>query len=326
MAVWSEFEEKEFETLANASFVTEQLVRRRKRNVQVFSPGQFLEKTLGFDFATHLNPHSRLHRRLFGSTPGAPGATPSQLAQLKMPLASSTKFLNVFLQYKRPEHFKTGHRSPLWSKKEEFLRFTVSEGNVNASGYHFDQVTALHDLATSLGSSAMVRYACPVVWTKAELYGIFDAGRLLEHTVFVEPSSLVDASSTADPYHRRWTFQRSAPGAGKPNPDGALTAAENGEAFFDNLEFQAESSPSAQGFMQRLIEDVEAAQSVKALVNSRKEKLRAKDRKRLDVEDLAIQEELQRLPLSRSKPVESSLELATIGRDLGVQWSIMAFD
>jgi hypothetical protein len=326
MAVWSEFEEKEFETLANVSFVTEQLVRRRKRKIQVFSPGQFLEKTLGFDFAAHLNPHSRLHRRLFGSTPGAPGATPSQLAQLKMPLASSTKFLNVFLQYKRPEHFKTGHRSPLWSKKEEFLRFTVSEGNVNAPGYHFDQITALDALAVSLGSQAMVRYACPVVWTKAELYGIFDAGRLLENTVFVEPSRLIDATGAADPYHRRWTFQRSAPGAGKPNPDGALTAAESGETFLDNLEFQAENSPSADGFTQRLIEDAKATQNARALVNASKEKLRARDRRRLDLEDLAIQEDLERLPLSRIEPVERSLELASIGRDLGVQWSIVALD
>ncbi|MFE1646190.1 hypothetical protein ACFM35_11470 [Microbacterium sp. P01] len=321
MAVWSEFEEKEFETLANVALVTEQIVRRR--SVQVFSPGQVLEKTLGFDFATHVGPHTRLHRRLFGATPGAPGATPAQLAQLKMPLAPSTRLLNTFLQYKRPEHFKPGHRSSLWPRKEEFLRFTVSESNVKGGGYHFDQITALDDLATSLGLSALVRYACPTVWTKSDLYGVFGADRLLENSVFVEPKKLVDPSGV-DPYHRRWTFQRSRPDAGKPNPSGTLTPAEGGEDFMDRAEAAALHAPRSEDYAQAVLREATEVQSVRTIVDSRKSKLGARDRASADVEDRAMEQDLKRVPTRERAAVRASLELATIARDLGVQWNVIA--
>ena len=322
MAVWSEFEEKEFETLANVALVSEQVVR--KRNVQVFSPGQVLEKSLGFDFATHIGKHTRLHRRLFGSTPGAPGATPDQLTMLKIPLAPSTRLLNVFLQYKRPEHFKTGHRSSLWSRQEEFLRFTVSENNVSGGGYHFDQVTALDELATSLGPTALVRYACPAVWTKSELYGLFGAGRLLADSVFVEPRKLADLIG-ADPYHRRWTFQRRLPGAGKPNPDGVLTSVETGESFMDRAEVESERAPRSDGYARDIVREAGEAQKVRSIVNSRKVKLRPRERNQADAEDMAINEELKRVPSLEVGTIRASLELATIARDLGAKWSVIAF-
>lgn len=322
MAVWAEFEEKEFETLANVALVSEQ--RARKRTVQVFSPGQVLEKTLGFDFATHVGDHTRLHRRLFGTAPGAPGATPDQLAQLKMPFAPSTRLLNVFLQYERPEHFKIGHRSALWPRDEEFLRFTVSENNIVGGGYHFDQVTALDHLAASLGPAALVRYACPAVWTKPELYGLFSANRLLDNSIFVEPRKLADHRGP-DPYHRRWTYQRNRPQAGKPNPAGPWTAAESGEAFMDSAETSADHSPKSEDFGREIVLDAVEAKKVRALVDSRKAKLAARVRARSEAEDKAIEEDLKRVSPNEVEAVRASAELATIARDLGVQWSILAF-
>jgi len=67
VGVWAQFEEKEYETLANAALVIEQA--RRGRGVRLFSPGQALEKILGYDFATRVDPRSRLYRRLFGAAP-----------------------------------------------------------------------------------------------------------------------------------------------------------------------------------------------------------------------------------------------------------------
>lgn len=323
MPVWAQFEEKEFETLANAALVSDQVVR--KRNVQVFSPGQVLEKTLGFDFATHVGEHTRLHRRLFGSSPGAPGATPSQLSDLKMPLAPSTQLLNIFLQYKRPEHFRTGHRSPLWSRYEEFLRFTVSESNLTGGGYHFDQITALNELAISLGPTALVRYACPTVWTKSELYGLFSAGQLLDDSVFVEPSKLRDLRG-GDPYHRRWTFQRRRPAVGKPNPDGAEMAAESGDELLERAESEAKAGRSSQPteYVRDIVREAEEAKKIRSIVDSRKEKLRPRERLQADLEDKAINEDLKRVPAHEVDAVRASLELATIARDLGVRWSVIA--
>jgi len=321
MAVWSEFEEKEFETLANVALVTEQVVR--KRSVQVFSPGQVLEKTLGFDFATNVGLHTRLHRRLFGSTPGAPGATPAQLAQLRMPIAPSTRLLNLFLQYKRPEHFKQGHRSALWPRNEEFLRFTVSESNVMGGGYHFDQIQALDALAASLGSEALVRYACPTLWRKVDLYGVFGAGQLLELTTFVAPSKLADATGQ-DPFHRRWTFQRSRPDAGIPNPNGELTSVEDGEDLISHARAVAADSPRRDEYPQAVLREAALAQHVRGLVDSRKSRLRARDRVTADVEDSAIEKELKRVPASERTIVRASVDLATIARDLGVQWTLLS--
>ena len=323
MPTWAQFEEKEFETLANAAFVTEQVVQKRK--VQIFSPGQVLEKDLGFDFATNVGPHSRLYRRLFGGVPGAPGASAAQVAQLKMPLAPSTGYLNVFIQYKRPEHFRPGHRSSLWPKTDEFLRFTVSENSLAGGGYHFDQISALNDLAASLGANALVRYACPSVWKKADLYGLFSAQRLLDTSVFVAPEKLIDLGG-GDPYHRRWTFQARSRAVGIPNPNGPLTEVESGELFFDHAEVAAKQSRRSASYAEEVVREASSVQKVRFTAEARKGKLTAKERLRSDTEDKALESEMKRMPSTEADAVRASLELATIARDLGVQWTIIAFD
>ncbi|BAJ74557.1 methyl-accepting chemotaxis protein [Microbacterium testaceum StLB037] len=323
MPTWALFEEKEFETLANAAFVTEQVVK--KRNVRIFSPGQVLEKSLAFDFATHVGPHTRLYRRLFGSAPGAPGASAGQLAQFQIPVVPSTRFLNVFLQYKRPEYFQREHRSQLWPKNEEFLRFTVSENYVSGGGYHFDQISALDDLAGSFGSNAVVRYACPSVWSKADLYGLFSAQRLLDTSVFVAPEKLRDVGG-GDPYHRRWTFQRGSGKVGVPNPNGPLTQAEDGELFFDHAEAVAKQPRRSASYVEDLIGEASSVQKVRVTADARKGKLSKKERSRTDIEDRALESDLKRVPQDESDAVRASLELATIARDLGVQWSVIAFE
>ncbi|WP_146085305.1 hypothetical protein [Rathayibacter sp. AY1G1] len=320
MGVWSEFEEKEFETLANVAFVSEQIMR--KRSVQVFSPGQVLEKTLGFDFATHVEKYSPIHRRLFGATPGAPGATNAQLTQLAVPLSQSTSFLNVFIQYKRPEFFKRGHRSTLWDRREEYLRFTVSESSLGG-GYHFDQVTALDQLSQSLGASALVRYACPTIWTKNDLYGLFGANSLLENSVFVSPDKLIDVNGR-DPYHRRWTFQTKRPDVGMPNPDGRLMDVENGEAFSENLEKYSTNLPRNLEYADIIRSEANRVQKVRSLADVRKSKLRSGDRARAVQEDDSFARELQKLPSQKRSAVEASLEIAKISRDLGVKWMVVA--
>lgn len=322
MPVWAEFEEKEFETLSNVALVSEQLAK--KRGVQVFSPGQVLEKKLGFDFAAELGRHSRLHRRLFGGTPGMPGITAAQSASLGMPFVSSTKLLNVFLQYKRPEHFRPGHRSLLWPKGEEFLRFTVSENNSAGGGWHFSQVSALNSLATQLQGTALVRYACPAVWTRTDLYGLYSQGQLLDNCAFVDPRKLI-LGTPGQQFHRRWTFQKPRPDFGKPNPDGALTKVENGEEFVDRAMEIARRSPLMIDYPDELIRDAPKLEEVRELSEARKANLATRRRAETQREDKFLKRDLEKIPSDEREVVRASLEFAKMSRDLSAQWFVLAF-
>jgi hypothetical protein len=224
-----DFEEKEFETLANAS-----LLAGAPGGVKIFSPGQVLEATLGFDFSMALSPTSKAAQILRKSFPTRSGVTPTAAAASGLPAAVSGMFLNLFLQYKRPTHFRTGHRSALWPTGEEFLRFDAMQrkriGGV--SNVNFDQVEAMADLETQFGVQAQVRYVCPGFVTRDALYSHFAAGDLLARSTFVEPWRLRLGSG----FHSYWTYQSKKLDTGQPNPGGPFEDAKNGQDFFADMQ------------------------------------------------------------------------------------------
>lgn len=247
MGVHAQFEEKEYETLMNASLVTaamrSQTVAGRSGSPLIFSPGQVLEKQLGFDFSLYLDPGSPEYSLIKGvllmprtRVRGANGSLPA--------LPPQAGGVNVFLQYKRPELMTGGHRQCVWVG-QEFLRFKVFEA-VRRNGtikHEHDQLKALCTLAAH-SPSAKVRYACPSVWKRDDLYEQYANGELVEESVFVAPEQLVDRTVPAPVYHDYWTFRQADPSVGKPNPPVGERDAETGEEFLHLLREAAQNQKS----------------------------------------------------------------------------------
>lgn len=228
MGQWAEFEEKEYETLANAAFLLNQA--KRGRSPKLFSPGQVLEGRYGYDFATRVTDPATLRRILGWTSPGVPPGVPAGQAGLRNTRA--THMLNVFLQYKRPERFMAGrHRSQLWPRDTDFLRFSVQQTRRNPQGQPVEQLQTLIDLETALKGQGAVRYACPSVWSAAGLYGSFQQGNLISRSAFVPPGNL----EVNGIKHRYWTFDPRDPSVGIPNPDGPRAKASNGLEFGEHL-------------------------------------------------------------------------------------------
>jgi len=321
MGTWASYEEKEYETLANVAFVTE--LAHRGSPVQVFSPGQVLEATLGFDFSTRLDPSSSLFRRLFDSTPGAPGISQSQSRSARIPLDPSTRLLNLFLQYKRPELFKKGHRSKLWPKDENFMRFTVSE-NRRVGGQSYAQVQALHRLEELFGQNAVVRYACPSAPSRGELYRRFREGELLTSSVFVPPSNLL-RTSPGD-FHRRWTFQPSDLGTGRPNPDGERRSSESGDHLLRGIESRRQSAVSLSEFPIELRRGAEAARGIEHERTDRTSSRPNRVRRIHESEQRNIEREMFDASPPIADAIASAIEIAFAARDLDAKWMIVAID
>ncbi|GAB3155987.1 hypothetical protein GCM10027058_29320 [Microbacterium neimengense] len=317
MGVWAEFEEKEYETLANAALIMEQT--RRTGGVRLYSPGQALEKIVGYDFATRVDPRSRLYRRLFGAAPGARGVSAAAQAAHNIPVSPTTRLLNVFIQYKRPQYFRPGHRSPVWPKGTQHLGFLVREQHPDPT-HQFDQIRTLRRLQVELGRDANVTYACPTTWQKQELYDRFTQGSLLRSSVFVGPDQLLRASVPG--FHVRWTFDPNNSSRGIPNPDGVAVESLDGEEFLDKVERDTIQQQS-----HRPVEDVllEAADQTVGL----REELRAlrpsrpRDiRESYATEDRAIERELSGFSGWERDLVRATVDFAVIAREVKATWTI----
>ncbi|MFJ4166843.1 hypothetical protein ACIPY5_14930 [Microbacterium sp. NPDC089698] len=316
MGRWAEFEEKEFETLANAALVMQQLPSPTP--VQLFSPGQVLEKSLGFDFATYIDPMGQLYRTLFGSTPGAPGIPRGFFPQHQVPRTTATSSLNVFLQYKRPLFFAQQHRSAIWPRRQEHLAFTVEERTAGAS--RFAQVGSLDRLELALGSRALVRYVCPSTWRKPDLYERFATGRLLATSTFVAPHKLRLIGGRG--YHRRWTFLDSNPRSGVPNPGGPEDDAEDGAQFGITLA-EARIGPDAPHSTSELLDS--ATERVSGVRESLRKYREDTDRRQFDSQEQQekrMRGEASHFPREHRQLVEEAISLALVARDLRTDWMV----
>lgn len=315
MGEWVDFEEKEYETLMNASFV---LDAGTPSAVRIYSPGQFLENTLGIDFATRVPAHSRLRAHLFGART-ARGVTAHQAQINGLPVTA--KFVNFFTQYKRPTRFHAGHRSPLWERDQDFLRFTVTHQKPHTA-HDFTQIEAMDQLQTTFGANASVRYLCPAVSTSAALYASFAAGRLPLESVVVS----VDAMRLGTGFHRHWTFRSDDLGFGIPNPGGpAAKSTSYFEYVQDLVDVDVQRMPSKEqvertGELVR--EFTEDSPSYHKLVERKtKDTVRREESERTE-----ILHELEPMESAHREAVLTYTRVAAMANDLGLDWSIAVID
>lgn len=310
-----DFEEKEFETLANAS-----LLAGAPAGVKVFSPGQVLEATLGFDFSMSLSPSSKAAQILRKSFPTRSGVSPTMAAAARLPSPVSGMFLNLFLQYKRPTHFRVGHRSSLWPSGEEFLRFDAMQrkriGGVNT--VNFDQVEAMTDLESQFGVQAQVRYVCAGFATRDALYSNFAAGTLLAQSTFVEPRRLRLGSG----FHSYWTYQSGALSSGQPNPGGPREEARNGFDFFADMRFANIRASSLDEFTYN-----SSLAAARAKEGDSWKRRRGRERSFAELEEErrteAAYEVRHLFSPSDADRIVQTIETAAVARTLDLEWMII---
>jgi hypothetical protein len=192
----AEFEEKEYEMAFN--------IELAGRRGAVFSSGQVLEKIVGYDAAANptganpvwdvLNvPRPRGVRLVQPHWDPGPLPDPADLPQ---------RPVSLMLQYKRPDfiHGATAKQWHLWHAP--YYRFAAEPRH---------QHNALARLERNLGAHAVVRYAAPAFWRRADLEDRHIRRGVIAESGFVSPVRLGG--------HVVWTYQR--PGsAGRPNPRG----------------------------------------------------------------------------------------------------------
>jgi hypothetical protein len=192
----------------------------------VYSPGQVLEKLLGFDAASNPDPHHVIWAVL--------GLPRPHGVQLVPPLWGASKALqpaaatlpsypiSVFLQFKRPEYLQ-GPAAKQWRMwHHPYYRFKRTK----------EQQQVLGRLERRLGAQAVVRYAAPAFHTLGELEAAQITGSVISQSGHVPPARLRR--------HHWWTYD--APGNyGRPNPDGEPSMFER----FDVLLEEALASSAA---------------------------------------------------------------------------------
>jgi hypothetical protein len=316
MGAWAHFEEKEYETLMNAAFA---LDAKSAQSLHIFSPGQVLEATLGFDFAAHVSPRSALRRHLFGPLWNPGGINALQASARQIP--RQAKFLNVFAQYKRPMGFLPGHRSNLWPSHEGYLRFAVPHLRTGEEP-NYAQIRALDALQATFGVDAAVRYLCPAITDSDELYSAFAKETLLSRSVVVSVEALRDGTD----YHRYWTFQPENLDIGIPNPGGPPDSSKSARNFFQNLgESKSNREDVGEFFHKTSRARAELAEKSGLLEEVRRWKPEEAEREDVRIKS-AVSEEIQSLNvgLDIQYEIQRWVEVASIAKDLGVAWTISA--
>lgn len=180
----AQFEEKEFEGPLNLQLAVQG---------RMWSPGQVLEKLVGFDAA--LLVHDAVFWARNGFTAPPPGAT---VLPGWWPWASSVFLrrkrvppsypLNVFLQYKRPEYL-SGGRASEWSHwKRPYFRVSIIR----------HQQRALVACANEVGRNGVVAYASPAFHSRTALFNHVEQQTLVANTHFANPRKLTG--------HSRYTY------------------------------------------------------------------------------------------------------------------------
>jgi hypothetical protein len=185
---------------------------------QVYSPGQVLEKLLGFDAAANPDPTHVLWAVLALPRPHGVQLMPSLWGVSKAvqpPAAALPSYpISVFLQFKRPEYLQ-GPAAKQWRLwHHPYYRFKRSK----------EQQQVLGRLERRLGAHAVVRYAAPAFHTLGELEAAQMTGSVIAKSGHVPPARLQR--------HLWWTYD--APGnLGRPNPDGEPSVFERFDALLD---------------------------------------------------------------------------------------------
>jgi len=209
----AEFEEKEYEIAA-----TVELAWGAGGHGLIYSPGQVLERIVGFDVSANPGPSHRLWAVMQVPRPPGISLVPSLWLPGQMPPTGRlpTRPVSVVLQYKRPEYLR-GHAAKQWHRwRRPYFRIVRSR----------EQQTVLLRLERKVGARAIVRYAAPAFWRRADLESNQLTGQVLATSGFVSPASVGK--------HRVWTYIQ--PGTqGYGNPDGPYRQFETVEELFVQL-------------------------------------------------------------------------------------------
>lgn len=182
-----EFEESEYRGI---------LFNQIEKNTHlVWEPGQIFEKIIGIDRASYCLDNYLWN--LYGYSAPLPGIIPrlnkfKYIWVKKSPKKLLPDFsLNLFIQAKRPIYSKRSSKN-------------LSKVGVTGSYWHFEltahQQIALEKLSDSIGSKALVIYACPVFHLRQDLY---------DHTVnqtVVKNSTFPIAKKLKG--HTKWYFNK----------------------------------------------------------------------------------------------------------------------
>lgn len=316
------FEEKEFEALLNADLIVGSAGSQGSAP-RIFSPGQVLEAELGFDFSIHLPPASRVSALIRGRFPSSKGITPQAAGHAKLPPSVHGSFLNLFLQYKRPQVFHPGHRSVLYDSSKRFLRFEVSQkkriNGVMQTVYA--QVDGLNHLESTFKNDASVQYVCPSLHTQDDLYQSFANGSLLNDSVFVSPSQLRLQGTSG--YHDYWTFRAGNLGSGIPNPDGPAGSSKSGGDFIRELsftpkkfrrgirEFTKDAAEASEEFRKLSVWTAQGRATADSVIQQEE-----------DSREIA-RRELAEFSTTDAETIVEAVETASLARALGLTWAVV---
>jgi len=178
------FEEKEFENPVNHQLVHGDLM---------WTPGQMLEKVIGFDAAIFVETSSfwsalGLSKKRAG-TPILASWWKSRAAQSRLSQKPPPSFpINAFLQYKRPEYL-TSSKTKEWRYwKQPFFRFQITP----------HQHAALLACASQVGSRGIVAYGSPAFHLRDDLFYYTKNRLLVRNTHFVAAERLSG--------HKKYTY------------------------------------------------------------------------------------------------------------------------
>jgi len=179
-----EFEEKQYEQPLNY-----ELASKRR----IYPAGQRFENKLAIDAAIFSrNPEFwKLWKDVsgFGWRAGLK-LTPDLWDNIEQVVNSDLfpKFkFNLFVQHKRPEYISSPSGAEYFFWNQPYFRYNIVD----------NQQKILHKLERRVSSEAIVVYACPSFWRRADLWRYMN-GKLVENSNFVQPTSLQG--------HGRYTF------------------------------------------------------------------------------------------------------------------------
>jgi hypothetical protein len=192
----AEFTEREYELQFNLELASGLMGT-------VWTSGQVLEAIVGYDAVANPLQHHIIWRILQVPRPSSIHLAPHHWLGSPKPSAPDlpSQPISLVLQYKRPEYLR-GPPARQWGHwRQPYFRFTRAR----------TQHSTLRRLQRGLAAAAVVRYAAPAFWTRAELETNAMARSVIENSGFVGPDSLGR--------HHVWTYR--APGIeGFGNPRG----------------------------------------------------------------------------------------------------------
>lgn len=207
----SQFEEKEYEFQFSMELM-------QGRLGTVWSAGQVLEGIVGYDGVADPDIENVVWEVLKVPRPKGVVLAPSHWQGGARPSAEdlSSGLVTLVLQYKRADYLY-GARAAQWQLwYSPYYRFR------RASRQHH----ILARLERNLEGLAIVRYAAPAFWKRADLESNAVAGSVIEQSGFVSPETLGP--------HKVWTYVE--PGvAGRANPSGRTGDFESASALRDLL-------------------------------------------------------------------------------------------